>query len=245
MRVLVIVHDEDAGPGVFNDVFSEREVEVDRWLPAEGPAPASPEAYDAILSFGGAAHPHQADRHPWLATEKLFLAQALQAQVPALGVCLGYQLIAEAGGTAAQKLAHPEIGWYQVELTPAGADDPVLGPIANRFAALEWHSYAVSLPPGATALAHSGNCLQAYRLGASAWGIQFHAEVTAADFQHWLDNYTSDEDAVAEGIDPLAIARDSEGRLSAWHELGRGICERFLQVAQEQSSGDRRVQTAL
>ncbi len=232
MRVLVIVHDEDAGPGVFGDVLAGAEADVDSWLPAEQPdAPVSPAGYDAILTFGGAAHPHQEDRHPWLATEKRFLSQALERDVPLLGICLGAELIAEAGGAAARHMRRPEIGWYEVQLTADGAADPLLGPVGDSFPALEWHSYSVPLPAHATALASSANCLQAYRLGRTAWGLQFHAEVTADDFQHWLDNYTSDEDAVAERIDPIAIARETEGRLGSWNLLGRGICERFLQVA--------------
>jgi GMP synthase-like glutamine amidotransferase len=75
--------------------------------------------------------------------------------------------------------------------------------------------------------------VQAYRLGPSAWGLQFHAEVTDQDFQYWLDHYDTDEDAVREGIDPKAIARDTAPRMPGWHDLGRGICERFLQFAAE------------
>jgi GMP synthase-like glutamine amidotransferase len=234
MRVLTIVHEEDAGPGVFDPVLAASGADVDTWLAAqELEPPARPSAYDAIVTFGGSVHPNQEEQHPWLATEKRFLAEALRHQVPLLGICLGAELIAEADGTHVEKLAHPEIGWYEVVISAEGEADPLVGPIGDSFPALEWHSYGVPLPAGATALAGNANCLQAYRLGNSAWGLQFHAEVTAEDFQHWLDNYTSDEDAVAEGIDPAAIARETAGRLSAWNELGRGICERFLQVAAE------------
>jgi GMP synthase (glutamine-hydrolysing) len=234
MRVLTIVHEEDAGPGIFDEVLVAAGTDVDTWLVAEqAEPPARPTAYDAIMTFGGSAHPHQEDRHPWLATEKRFLMDALRRQVPLLGICLGAELIAQADGASVQKLAHPEIGWYEVQVTEEGASDPLLGPIGVSFAALEWHSYEVPLPAGAIALADSASCLQAYRLGKCAWGLQFHAEVTAQDFQHWLDNYTIDEDAVAEGIDPQAIASETEGRLSTWHATGRGICERFLRVAAE------------
>ncbi len=246
MRVLTIVHERDAGPGVFSDVLVAAGADVDSWLMGEQPdPPAAAAGYDAIMTFGGSAHPHQENLYPWLVAEKRFLAQALGAQVPLLGICLGSELIAEADGSLAEKLPHPEIGWYEVELSAEGARDPLLGPIGRSFPALEWHSYAVPLPAGATALARTAGCLQAYRLGTSAWGLQFHAEVTAADFQHWLDNYTSDADAVAEGIDPVALARQSAGLLDAWHELGRGICERFLRVARELRSGEQRVRAAL
>lgn len=232
MRVLTIVHEQDAGPGVFGDVLAARGAQVDTWLAAEEPEPpAAPDTYAAIMTFGGSAHPHEAHRYPWLAAEKRYLAEALRQRVPMLGVCLGAELIAEADGAWSRRMPRPEIGWYDVELTVAGAADPVLGPAGDRFPALEWHSYEVSLPSRGTELARGSNCLQAYRIGKHVWGIQFHAEVTAADFQSWLDNYTDDEDAVREGIDPHAIAEDTAGRIAAWHELGRGICERFLLVA--------------
>jgi GMP synthase-like glutamine amidotransferase len=128
-------------------------------------------------------------------------------------------------------MPRPEIGWHEVRLTPAGVDDPVLGPVGRCFTALEWHSYEVALPSRAIELAHGANCLQAYRIGSLVWGIQFHAEVTPEDFQHWLDHYTADADAVAEGIDPHAIAEETRDLIAGWNELGKGICERFLVVA--------------
>ncbi|HEX3616179.1 MAG TPA: type 1 glutamine amidotransferase [Solirubrobacteraceae bacterium] len=232
MRVLTIVHEQDAGPGVFGGALAAAGADVDTWLAAEQPQPpAVADAYAAIISFGGSTHPHQEDSCPWLVTEKRFLAEALADAVPVLGVCLGSELIAEAAGARIRHLPQPEIGWYDVTLTDAGRADPVIGAIGEGFEALEWHSYAADLPAGAMALAQSAGCLQAYRLGDSAWGLQFHAEVTDADFQHWLDNYTVDEDAVRVGIDPGAIARDTAPRMAAWHELGVGLCARFLATA--------------
>jgi GMP synthase-like glutamine amidotransferase len=232
MRVLTIVHDADAGPGVFDGVLTAAGVDVDTWLPAERHQPVPEvDGYDAIMSFGGSAHPHQHELHPWLATEKRLLGEALAVDVPVLGICLGSELIAEVAGSRATHLPHPEIGWYEVALTDEGRRDPVLGPVGERFEALEWHSYAVALPDGAVALAEGGNCLQAYRVGERAWGLQFHAEVTDADFQHWLDNYSVDEDAVREGIDPGAIAAATAPRMAAWHRFGEGICSRFLESA--------------
>lgn len=233
MRVLTIVHEDDAGPGVFGDVLAAAgDAELDTWLAAEqARPPAAPGAYDAILTFGGAMHPHEEDQHPWLVNEKHFLVEALTGAVPLLGVCLGAELIAEAAGGTTGHMPRPEIGWYEVSLTDAGHDDPVLGPLGAGFEALEWHSYAIELPATATVLARSEDCVQGYRLGGRAWGIQFHAEVTDTDFQYWLDHYTMDADAVRVGIDPDAIARATAGRMQSWHELGRGICARFLEAA--------------
>jgi hypothetical protein len=47
----------------------------------------------------------------------------------------------------------------------------------------------------------------------------------------WLEDYRSDEDAVRAGVDPVVIAAQTERRIEAWNTLGRGLCERFLELA--------------
>ncbi len=112
-------------------------------------------------------------------------------------------------------------------MTPAGRRDPLIGPLAPRFEAFQWHSYEFLLPPGATPLARSGACLQAYRIG-DAWGIQFHAEVTRDDAEAWIADYRSDEDAVRIGVDPEALRQRTGRAIDGWNEVGRGLCERFV-----------------
>jgi GMP synthase (glutamine-hydrolysing) len=228
MRALAIVHQRDAGPGVFADAFRDRGVGLDQWLIAEGPPPAEPAGYDAVLTFGGAMHTdHEAD-HPWLKEEKAILAGLIERRVPLLGMCLGSQLVAEAAGARPRRASVPEIGWHEVELTAEAADDPLLGGLPPRFEAFQWHSYEAPLPPGATPLARSPVCLQAYRLEGPAWGIQFHAEVSLQDADYWIDDYRSDPDAVRIGLDPDALRRRTHASIDAWNELGRAMCERFV-----------------
>lgn len=232
MRALAIVHQRDAGPGVFTESMRGRGVQLDCWLPAESDEPpADPAGYDAVLTLGGAMHADEEDRHRWLADEKALLAELVGNGTPLLAVCLGAQLLADAAGGTARRAAQPEIGWHQVTVGQEGAEDPVLGPLAPAFPALQWHSYELSLPPGAAALAHSSDCLQAYRVGERAWGIQFHAEVTLRDFEAWLDDYRSDPDAVRIGLDAEALRSETRGAIGRWNELGRGLCDRFLDVA--------------
>jgi GMP synthase (glutamine-hydrolysing) len=239
MRPLMIVHQDDSGPGVFLDVITSTGLQPQVWKPAEyEPPPGEPRDYDAILTFGGEAHPVQDGDCPWLVTERGFLARALAQGVPLFGVCLGSQLIAQAAGARARLASKPEIGWYEVGLTPEAEADPLFAPLvasrpAGRFEALQWHSYEVELPEGAIALARNHVCLQSYRIGDRVWGIQFHAEVTGADFQHWLDLDGTHPDAVEAGLDVAAVSIQTRERIEGWNELGRGLCARFLKVASQ------------
>lgn len=217
---------------MFAEAIREHGAELHEWLlPDDGSPPLDPRGYDAVLTLGGAMHPDQDERHPWLREERALLAELIERQVPVLGVCLGAQLVAGAAGSLVARAAEPEIGWYAVQSTDAGRRDPLLGPLAPGFDALEWHSYEFRLPAGATALASSGRCLQAFRAGEWAWGIQFHAEVTLEDFDSWLAGYRSDPDAVALGVDPDALREATADRIGAWNGLGRELCTRFLKLS--------------
>ena len=231
MRVLAIVHQRDAGAGVFGDAVRDAGGDLVEWVPPAG-GPPELDGLDAALVFGGAVHADQEEGNPWLRGEKALLADLLGRGVPLLGVCLGAQLLSAAAGGEPRRAREPEIGWIEVELTPEGRADPLLGALPGRFEAFEWHSYEAGPPANAVRLATSPVCLQAYRLlGARAWGIQFHAEVTRPDVNAWLDSYDSDADAVRMGLDPEALRSRTAPRLDAWNELGRGIAERFLAEA--------------
>lgn len=220
MRVLSVVHQPDAGSGVFGD--------FPIWVPSTGEPPPP---HDALMIFGGSMHVDETAEHPWLAPEKELIRDALERDVPILGVCLGSQLLAEAAGASPDRMAEPEIGWYDIEITDAGASDPVIGPLAPSVELFEWHHYCAPLPPGAVELARTPACLQAYRIeGKPAWGLQFHAEVTRENLSRWLEGWENSE-AAGTDLDPERIRAESEERIEAQHEIGRGIAARFLEEA--------------
>lgn len=231
LRALTIVHQPDAGPGVFGEVLAERGWQVESWPVSEGgEPPVDPSACDAVLTFGGAVHVDQGATNAWLAPERRLLTELIERGVPQLAVCLGAQLLGEAAGGSAGRSSAPEIGWYEVDVTPEGAADPLIGPLTPRFLAFEWHSYEVSLPERAVPLARTERCLQAYRIGRRAWGIQFHAEVTRGDAAAWIEQYDTDEDAVALGLDWDAFRTQTDALMTGWNAVGRGICHRFLDI---------------
>jgi GMP synthase-like glutamine amidotransferase len=231
VRVLSIVHEHAAGPGVFADVARQRGEEVVEWIPAQQAPPAA-EGFEAVLVFGGATHVDQEVAHGWLATEKQLLRSLLDLGTPALGVCLGAQLLAEVAGGGARRMAQPEIGWTVMELTSRAAADPLLGPLPARFEGFQWHSYEASPPDGAVLLARSEACMQAFSLTAAPWwGIQFHAEATNETIADWIAGYRDDEDAVRARPDWDAVRLETEKKIASWNTRGIGICRRFLDHA--------------
>jgi GMP synthase-like glutamine amidotransferase len=225
VNVLAVVHELDAGAGVFAPTAHE----LVTWVPSSGATPA--DNFDAIMIFGGSMHVDQEDEHRWLAPEKAFLRDQLARGVPILGVCLGSQLLAEAAGAQPERMTEPEIGWYEIEITEAGAGDPVIGPLAPSVELFEWHHYAAPLPPGAVELARTPSCVQAFRIeGRPAWGLQFHAEVTEENLFGWLNGWDRSE-AVETDLDPNAIRAASELRIEEQNEIGRQLAARFLTEA--------------
>ena len=225
MRVLHVVHQDSAGPGVFAEVSQERGDAVDTWSPLEEGPPAVG-AHDAVFVFGGAMNVDQEAEHEWLVPEKAWLSELVDRRVPVLGMCLGSQLLAEAAGASPHRSDEGEVGWHDVELDPAAAGDPLLDALPGRFRAFEWHRYEFPLPPGAVALAHSARCLQAFRLDGPAWGLQFHAEVIRSSIDRWLDEAREGE------VDRSRLEEETASALESWNELGRGICHRFLAEAE-------------
>lgn len=229
MRVLAIVHQRDAGPGVFAEAIRDAGGELDEWTLAERPQPpADPFGYDAVMVFGGAMNVDEGDRHGWIAEEEALLRELLEHEMPLLGLCLGGQLVAAAAGGEPRRASRPEIGWHRVEVTPEGETDPLLGPLAPSFEAFQWHSYEFPLPPGAVSLARSEVCLQACRLGNHAYAVQFHPEVSRTDALHWIDDYEADPDAVRIGINPTLLGPETEEKIDTFNDLGCGLCGRWL-----------------
>jgi GMP synthase-like glutamine amidotransferase len=231
VRVLSLIQQADAPMGTFADVVRERGDDLLEWTASNGPPPENPEAFDAAFVLGGAMHVDQEEEHPWLRQEHEVIRALLDADVPTFGVCLGGQLVARVAGAHVGPAPKQEIGWHEVELSPEGQTDPIFGELPDRFPALQWHSYAFELPSGAVALATSPVCLQAFRLGQRAWGVQFHPEVTPDILAEWFGDYESDPDAVALGFDPAAAEREARERLAAWNAVGGTLFDAFIRAA--------------
>ena len=227
MHVLSVIHGDEARAELFAPAIEEDGHSLDEWSFSWGTPPAQPlESYDAVLIFGGAMHADHDEAHPWLVHETTWLEQLLARGTPVLGVCLGVQLLARAAGAWVGPLPEPEIGWYDVRLTDAGVDDPVVGALPPAFDAFQWHHYTYGIPTGSVELARSAACTQAFRLGDACWGVQFHPEVT----QLQLDGWMTDPSDPPPGPDRLRA--ETAEKIAHWNELGRTLCAAFLEAAE-------------
>ncbi len=135
-----------------------------------------PGEIDLLIVMGGPMSVND-DRLPWLVPEKECIRRAIKAGKPVLGVCLGAQLIASAMGKAVYPNRVKEIGWLPIFGT-AHEDEAIFSfpPQAEVF---HWHGETFDLPDGALHLARSRGCEnQAFQLGRSVIGLQFHLETT-------------------------------------------------------------------
>jgi len=126
------------------------------------------------------------DQTDWMRSLASWIAQVVERNIPLLGVCFGHQLLAQAMGGGVDY--HPEgreIGTVAINLTNEGRKDFLLGHLPETFTAHVTHAQTVTRLP-ANALRLAGNPYEAhhaFRLGDSAWGVQFHPEFTA-DIMH-------------------------------------------------------------
>lgn len=211
---VLILHTGDPAPGILARFGSYAEqlrqaagldagdVEIARVF--EDVQPRTPQAYRAVLVTGSPAD--VTDRAPWGERTGQWLRAAIEAGLPAFGICYGHQLMADVlGGKVDFNPKGREVGTQALRLTPAAASDPMTAGLPETFPAQMQHSQTVlAPPPGATVLAVSDmDGCQMLRLGERAVSVQFHpefsAELSLADLDINRDRYARlDIDAAAQ-----------------------------------------------
>lgn len=185
-----------------------------------------------VVTFGGTVNVDQVHEHPHLARVREFTREAVERDVPYLGICLGSQILARAFGREVVRGPVREVGFEPVRTTPEAKEDPLLSFLDPEEVVLQWHEDTHDLPDGATLLLTGERIpVQGYRIGDSAWGIQFHLEVDAVELGWWLDVADTRVDLKTEwGKSAEEIRDESRRHIARQEERGRRIFGRFAEI---------------
>lgn len=191
-----------------------------------------------LVVLGGSMSANDGDRFPFLLAELDWIRAAVRQDMPVLGICLGAQLLAKVLGAAVYRNAQPEIGWSQVELLPAAAEDRLFQGRSLRETVFHWHGDTFDLPAGAVHLAQSPACRQqAFRYGATAYGLQFHVEMVPDLMELWLREFVAAEASEAgRAIDVAAIRAAAAEAFPAMTSFSRCLLGRFGEMCMASKS---------
>jgi GMP synthase (glutamine-hydrolysing) len=229
MSILVVRHEPYEHLGRLAEILKERQIPFfykDLGEPLALDAGALDEvALDGcagVIIMGG---PQSAnDPLPGLVAELKLIEQAVVAETPVLGICLGAQLIAKALGARVYRNPEKEIGWAPVHFTEAAGRDRLFGGDHCPSIVFQWPPGTFDLAAGAGRLAYCDKCLhQAYRFGPNVYGVQFHPEITPEMIVDW-----SAQSANCVDVEMLEIAIDPHAVDTG--PLARRILEGWLSV---------------
>jgi GMP synthase (glutamine-hydrolysing) len=229
MTILILQNMPDNTLGHLVEVLDVRGIRYQYWNLSDRPAESVhlSEDISGLVILGGSMNVDEIEKYPYLHAERVMIREAIDADLPVFGICLGAQLIARSLGARVEKNPVTEIGWTPIELSPEGENDPVLSVLQGNVSQFQWHEDTFALPPGAVHLAQSKDCArQAFRLKENVYGVQFHPEVTIETIQQWLWESSSLSADKAEAI--LAETRQA---VADRQRLSQMLFHRYCDIA--------------
>ena len=183
--IAIFRHTPSEGPGHFASFLDSRSqpwrlIAVD----AGDTIPGNPDAFAGLVFMGGPMSVN--DDLPWIEPTLSLIRQAVAADIPVLGHCLGGQLIAKALGGQIGPNPVKEIGWGATQVADTPEARHWFGDI-QAFQAFHWHGETFTLPSGSVRILSSPYCdNQAYALGKHL-GMQCHVEMTRSMIEAWCE----------------------------------------------------------
>ncbi|HMK60095.1 MAG TPA: type 1 glutamine amidotransferase [Dissulfurispiraceae bacterium] len=195
MSVLICKNISSEGPGTIEDFLRSKGIPytiVD--LSAREALPVDMGPYDTLVMLGGPMSVN--DDLPYIRDEEVLVRDFAARGKKMFGVCLGAQIMAKALGAQVRKGPGPEVGWLPIKFSEEGLMDPLIQGLATHPATevidraipvFHWHGETFDIPVGALRLACSELYQnQAFRYGKSAYGFQFHIEVSERIIYDWM-----------------------------------------------------------
>lgn len=171
------------------------------------------------------------DDLPWIPPLLELIREGVRKDVPALGHCLGGQLMSKAFGGTVSANPVKEIGWGEVRIAENEVARSWFGEL-RAFLSFHWHGETFSVPPGATRIASSSHCAnQAFGLGRHL-GMQMHIEMTRDLIHAWCRGGAAEIAAAAAspGVQSAdTIEADLDERVASLHRIADRVYERWLE----------------
>jgi GMP synthase-like glutamine amidotransferase len=230
--ILILRNVTRENPGLLETVLKENElsyliVDTDNLT---GIKPLN--TYKAIIVLGG---PDSAnDSGPKMQNELALIRNAVNTNIPFLGICLGLQTLVKAMGGEVIKCKTSEVGFrdlhgefFKVRLTPEGKDDKLFYNLPDELTVFQLHGETVELTPEMTLLATGDYCKnQIVKYGQTAYGIQSHFELTSELLEAWIN-----EDTDLQKLNSDQLRSDFESIKSDYYRVGRQLLVNFLTLA--------------
>jgi GMP synthase (glutamine-hydrolysing) len=177
------------GPGLITRWIDEQghQLNYTRFFKSD-PLP-DPDAIDLLIIMGGPMNVNDRQVHAWLRDEIGWVTGFIKTGKPAIGICLGAQIIATALGSEVYQGKDKEIGWHDIRFLPPFENHPVFREIPHVIKVFHWHGDTFHIPEGATRVAASSlfpNQGFIYRDRLAA--LQFHLEVTPESVKDLVEN---------------------------------------------------------
>ncbi len=232
-RVLILQHAWECPPATLGEILDKFALPYDIVNVEKARLPALT-VYDAIIALGGPQHVYDIDTYPYFVQEQEFIHSAIEQEIPFLGVCLGGQLLATSLGGIVSQHTIPEVGFYDVQFTEAGQQDPLFTGLPGYQKVFHWHEDAFELPPGSILLATNETTRnQAFRYGHCAYGLQYHIELNPELFDLWLEHPEFKKEIIATvGIDAYTnIQRERVIYYQTYYDHTFTLFANFLRIS--------------
>lgn len=200
--VAIFRHARTEGPGYLADFLDAHGIPWKLIRIDTGDAlPASAGEFSGLVFMGGPMSVN--DDLPWISPVLALIREAVAADIPVLGHCLGGQLISRALGGMVGRNPVKEIGWGEVMVAANTGARHWFGDVRN-FLGFHWHGETFSIPPGAVGVLASAYCQnQAFAMGKHL-GFQCHIEMNEHMIREWC---TIGRDEIESATDSPAVQR--------------------------------------